>query len=185
MFLFHICLSNSLSWDKNPNDDGNAICSADTCLLNSDTSLAPASGGGKPTLRDYMKMMKETNSDASSVYAAMHGGGGGGTEAAAPSGAQSTAPPSMPPHSAPGMGREGSISPAKQPLRFHPHQAQDHLRALVRLSLFQGNLRRIPDNLMPTGNLAVCQCIHLDKCPIPQYDQRRLISADSTASKCP
>ena len=80
--------------------------SANTCVLNSDTSLAPASGGGKPTLRDYMKMMKETNSDASSVYAAMHGGGGGGTEAAAPSGAQST-------RSAPGMGREGSISPVK------------------------------------------------------------------------
>ena len=88
--------------------------SANTCVLNSDTSLAPVSGGGKPTLRDYMKMMKETNSDASSVYAAMHGGGGGGgTEAATPSGVQSTAPPSMPPYSAPGMGREGSISPAK------------------------------------------------------------------------
>ena len=57
-------------------------------------------------------MMKETNSDASSVYAAMHGGIGGGTEAA-PSGVQSTAPPSMPPYSAPGMGQEGSISPAK------------------------------------------------------------------------
>ena len=85
--------------------------SANFCVLNSDTSLAPVSAGGKPTLRDYMKMMKETNSDASSVYAAMHGGGGGGgTEA--PSGVQSTAPPSMPPYP-PGMGREGSISPAK------------------------------------------------------------------------
>jgi len=56
----------------------------------------------------------------------------------------------------------------KQPLRLHPRQAQDHLRALVRLSLSQGNIRRIPDNLMLIGNLAVCQCIHPDKCPIPQ-----------------
>ena len=69
----------------------------------------------------------------------------------------------------------------KQPLRFHPHQAQDHLRALVRLSLWQGNIhiRRNLDNLMLIGNLAVCQCIHPDNCPIPQYGQRIFISAAS------
>jgi len=81
------------------------------------SATAGPGGGGRPTLKDYMKLMKETNSDASAAYAAMRGGPDVGVPGPAVTAAAS-APTSARPAPL------GSEDDSKTPAASHHYQQQ-------------------------------------------------------------